>query len=86
MNMQRRYIMNMQTIQLNISNDIFDKVISFLEILPKNKIYIVKNSESKKPQLDKDSLGDFFQSSSLVGLDLSRDSKTKLSNLNPHQQ
>ena len=30
-------MMNMQTIQLNISNDIFDKVMSFLEILPKNK-------------------------------------------------
>jgi len=67
--------MNMQTIQLNISNDIFDKVMSFLEILPKNKIYIVKNSESKKPQLKKESLGDFFQSSPLVGLDLSRNSE-----------
>ncbi len=30
--------MSMQTIQLDISNDIFDKVIAFLEILPKSKI------------------------------------------------
>ena len=28
----------MQTVQLDISSDIFDKVMAFLEILPKNKI------------------------------------------------
>ena len=64
--------MNMQTIQLNISSDIFDKVMSFLEILPKNKIVIVQDNNSKKTQSKKESLGDFFQSSPLVGLDLSR--------------
>jgi len=67
--------MNMQTIELNISNDIFDKVMSFLEILPKNKIVIVRDNNSKKPQRKKESLGDFFQSSPLVGLDLSRSSE-----------
>jgi len=67
--------MNMQTIQLNISNDIFDKVMSFLEILPKNKISIVRDNKSKKPQAKKESLGDFFQASPLVGLDLSRSSE-----------
>ena len=67
--------MNMQTIQLNISNDIFDKVMSFLEILPKNKIAIVRENNTEKPQPKKDSLGDFFQSSPLVGLDLSRSSE-----------
>jgi len=30
--------MSTKTIQLDISNDIFDKVIAFLEILPKSKI------------------------------------------------
>jgi hypothetical protein len=30
--------MNMQTVQLDISSDIFDRVMAFLEILPKNKI------------------------------------------------
>jgi len=30
--------MNMQTIQIDISSDIFDRVIAFLEILPKSKI------------------------------------------------
>ena len=30
--------MNMQSIQLDISSDIFDRVIAFLEILPKSKI------------------------------------------------
>jgi hypothetical protein len=64
--------MNMQTIQLNISSDIFDKVMSFLEILPKNKIEIVKNNNFKRVQQKKESLGDFFQDSPLVGLDLSR--------------
>ena len=67
--------MNMQTIQLNISNDIFDKVMSFLEILPKNKIVIVRDNKSKKSQIKKESLGDFFQASPLVGLDLSRSSE-----------
>ena len=67
--------MNMQTIQLNISNDIFEKVMSFLELLPKNKIDIVQNSKPKKPQQKKESLGDFFQASPLVGLDLERNSE-----------
>ena len=67
--------MNMQSIQLNISNDIFDKVMSFLEILPKNKIVIVRDTNSKKTQTKKGSLGDFFQSSPLVGLDLTRSSE-----------
>jgi hypothetical protein len=64
--------MNMQTIQLNISNDIFEKVISFLELLPKNKIDIIQNN---KPKQKKESLGDFFQVSPLVGLDLERSSE-----------
>ena len=67
--------MNMQTIQLNISNDIFEKVMSFLEILPKNKINIVRDIEFKKTQTRKEPLGDFFQASPLVGLDLSRTSE-----------
>jgi len=67
--------MNMQTIQLNISNDIFEKVMSFLELLPKNKIDIVQNNKPKKTQQKKESLVDFFQSSPLVGLDLERNSE-----------
>jgi len=67
--------MNMQTIQLNISNDIFEKVMSFLELLPKNKIDIVQNSKPKKDQQEKESLVDFFQASPLVGLDLKRSSE-----------
>ena len=30
--------MNMQTIQLDVSSDIYDKVIAFLELLPKDKV------------------------------------------------
>ena len=44
--------MNMQRVQLEISDDIFDKVISFLENLPKNKIQLnfetVFNQKSSK--------------------------------------
>ncbi len=67
--------MNMQTIQLNISNDIFDKVISFLEILPKNKIVIVRDNKSQKSNNKNESLVDFFQTSPLVGLELNRSSE-----------
>jgi len=48
---------------------------SFWEILPKNKIYIVKDNKSQKPQTNKESLGDFFQASPLIGVDLSRSSE-----------
>jgi len=64
--------MNMQTIQLDISSDIFDKVMSFLEILPENKVRVTMNDLSKKSQQKKNSLGDFFQSSPLVGLSIER--------------
>ena len=67
--------MNMQTIQLNISSDIFDKVMSFLERLPKNKIDIVQNNKSEKPQQKKDSLVDFFKSSPLAELELNRNTE-----------
>jgi len=46
--------MNMQMIQLNISSDIFDKVMSFLEILPKNKIAILRENNTEKPQPKKE--------------------------------
>ena len=67
--------MYMQTIQLNISSDIFDRVMAFLEILPKDKITFIRNSPSKKIHQKRESLGDFFQSSPLVGLDLERSSE-----------
>jgi len=68
--------MTMQTIQLDISSDIFDKVMSFLEILPKNKVRVKMNKSIQKPQQKKESLGDFFQSSPLVGLSLERNQET----------
>jgi len=57
--------MTMQRVHLDISSDIFDKVIFFLENLPKNK---VKFSIDKKLNTDqsKNTLGEFFQSSPLV--------------------
>jgi hypothetical protein len=66
----------MQSIQLNISSDIFDKVMSFLEILPKNKVRVIINDVSEKPSQTKNSLGDFFQSSPLVGLSFERSQET----------
>jgi len=70
------YAMTIQTIQLEISSDIFDKVMSFLEILPKNKVRVTTNFLPKKPQQQKNSLADFFQSSPLVGLELERNQET----------
>jgi len=68
--------MNMQTIQLDISSDVFDKVMSFLEILPKNKVHVTMNNLSEKPQQKKNSLGDFFQSFPLVGFSFERSQET----------
>ena len=39
--------MTMQTIRLDINSDIFDRVMSFLEILPKNMIRIYSNEHTK---------------------------------------
>ena len=41
-----------QRIQLDISNDIFDKVMFFLENLPKNKITLNLDTSSKKVKDD----------------------------------
>lgn len=69
-------MMKMQTIQLDISSDIYDKVMSFLEILPKNKVRVKMNKPMQKPQQEKESLGDFFQSSPLLGLNIERSQET----------
>ena len=44
--------MTTQRIQLDISNDIFDKVMFFLENLPKNKITLKFDTSSKKVKDD----------------------------------
>ena len=38
--------MTMQTIRIDINREIFDKVMSFLEIFPKNMIRIYSNEEA----------------------------------------
>ena len=45
-------MMNMQTIQLEINSDIYDKVMSFLEILPKNMIRIYPHKNLQKTHQD----------------------------------
>ena len=67
--------MSIRTIQLNISSDIFDKVISFLEILPKNKIEIIDSNLKKSKVKRKATLSEFFQSSPLVGIEIERNSE-----------
>ena len=59
----------MHTIRLDISNDIYDKVIAFIEKLPKNKIKLqIETKEDKTtPDNNAGSLVDFFRSSPLVG-------------------
>ncbi|CAA6816204.1 MAG: Unknown protein [uncultured Sulfurovum sp.] len=58
--------MSIQTIRLDISSDILDKVMFILENLPKNKIkFSFENSEQKvKPK--EDTLVNFFKNSPLV--------------------
>ena len=62
--------MNMQRVQLDISSDVFDKVMFFLENLPKNKVKMhfetvlnQKNSERKEQNLI---FGDFLKHSEKV--------------------
>jgi len=54
--------MTTQRIQLDISNDIFDKVMFFLENLPKNKITLNFDTSSKKAKDD----DIFFQTAGLL--------------------
>jgi len=63
--------MNMQRVQLDISNDIFDKVMFFLENLPKNKIKLnldtVFNQKSSK--VEKNLIfGDFLNQTQKVNI------------------
>jgi len=62
--------MNMQRVQLDISSDIFDKVMFFLENLPKNKVKLnfdtvlnQKNSQKEEQNLI---FGDFLSHSQKV--------------------
>ena len=45
----------MKTIQLELSDSIYDRVISFLELLPKNECHILENVNIQKLEL-KDAL------------------------------
>ena len=67
----------MQTIRLDVSNDIYDKVITFIENLPKNKVKLQLEKKEKIPDnKDSNSLVEFFQSSPLVGeVSLDRDTE-----------
>ena len=53
----------MQTIKLDVSDNIFDKVIFFLDNLPKNEVKL--QIEKKKKDTKKYSVVDFFQNSPL---------------------
>ncbi len=66
--------MTMQTIRLDISSDIFDKVMFILENLPKNKVKFSLENKANEHQPQKNNLVDFFQNSPLVDiLSLDRD-------------
>ena len=41
----------MKTIQLELSDSIYDRVISFLELLPKNECHILENADTKNQSL-----------------------------------
>ena len=58
----------MHTIRLDVSNDIYDKVMFFLENLPKNKVKLqLEKNDNNMTKKEKKSLVEFFQSSPLVG-------------------
>ncbi len=65
----------MQTIRLDVSNDIYDKVMTFIENLPKNKVKLQLEKNKEKPnKKESNSLVEFFRSSPLVGeVSLKRD-------------
>ena len=52
--------MNMQTIQLDVSSDIYDKVMAFLENLPKNKIKLNVANNLSLPLSSSFNPRDFF--------------------------
>jgi len=58
--------MNMQSIRLDINNDIFDRVMSFLEILPKNMIRIYSDEKMKVNQKELDEFRALSQHISVV--------------------
>ena len=68
--------MPMRHIQIDVSSDIFDKVISFLEILPKQKINIKIDRSSSRKKSKKESLSNFFRNSPLVGVEIERSNET----------
>jgi len=66
----------MRRIQIDVSNDIFNKVISFLEILPKQKVHIKVDRSSSREESKKESLTEFFRNSPLVGVEIKRLNET----------
>ncbi len=68
--------MSMKRIQLEVSSDIFDKIISFLEMLPKQKVHIKISNNTNDKQVKKESLIDFFRNSPLVGIEIERSKET----------
>jgi len=66
--------MSIKTIRLDISSDIFDKVMLILENLPKNKVKFSLEKRKEKSQDQENSLVEFFQNSPLVdAVSLERD-------------
>ena len=52
--------MTMKTIELDISSDIFDKVVSFLQMLPQNKVHLKMDNNEDKEQKDDFNPRDYY--------------------------
>jgi len=66
--------MSIKTIRLDISSDIFDKVMFILENLPKNKVKFSLEKRKEESQDKENNLVEFFQNSPLVdAVSLERD-------------
>jgi len=65
----------MHTIKVNLSDGVFDKVMQFLQKLPKDSVWIYENKrvcdDYRCP--DSNDLVDFFQSSPLKDIELVRE-------------
>ena len=71
----------MQTIKLDISDDIYEKVMFFLQNIPKKDIKFYPKEFVKKEPLD-DKLTDFFQNSPLHNISLEREDEIYESRIN----
>ena len=67
----------MRTVKLEINETIYEKIMAFLSLMPKDKVYIVTDKKAHKAKKENSSFVSFFQNSPLMDeVDLSRSEET----------